>query len=89
MPGRQFASPADFTTQFADWLERANHRVVRTLGASPADLVEADRAAMLHTAAHPVDRQDHEGFTFPQVAGPYLRFQGVGRLGLEPRTGGL
>jgi len=47
MPGRQFTSPADFTAQFADWLERANQRVVRTLGASPADLVEADRAAML------------------------------------------
>jgi hypothetical protein len=47
MPGRQFISPADFTAQFADWLEHANQRVVRTLGASPADLVEADRAAML------------------------------------------
>ena len=43
----------------------------------------------LHTAAHRVDRQDHEGFTFPQVTRPHLRFQGVGRLGLEPRTGGL
>jgi hypothetical protein len=47
MPGRQFISPADFTAQFADWLEHANQGVVRTLGASPADLVEADRAAML------------------------------------------
>ena len=26
---------------------------------------------------------------FPQVTGPYLRFWRVGRLGLEPRTGGL
>jgi hypothetical protein len=42
-----------------------------------------------HTAAHAAERQDHGGFTLPQVTGPYLRFLGVGRLGLEPRTGGL
>jgi hypothetical protein len=47
----------------------------------------------LHLAAHgcpqPAGRQDHEGRKFLQVTGPYLRFQRVGRLGLEPRTGGL
>jgi hypothetical protein len=47
MPGRQFTSPGDFNAQFADWLDRANSRVVRTLNARPADLIEADRAAML------------------------------------------
>ena len=47
MPGRSFDSPADFNAQFADWLERANRRVVRTLKARPIDLVDADRAAML------------------------------------------
>ena len=47
MPGRQFTSPADFNTQFTGWTERANHRVVRTIRARPADLIEADRAAML------------------------------------------
>ena len=47
MPGRSFTSPADFNDQFADWLERANRRVVRTLKARPIDLVDADRAAML------------------------------------------
>jgi Integrase core domain len=47
LPGRSFASPADFNAQFADWLDRANSRVVRTLRARPADLIEADRAAML------------------------------------------
>jgi hypothetical protein len=47
MPGRSFDSPADFNTQFADWLERANRRVVRTLQARPIDLVDADREAML------------------------------------------
>jgi hypothetical protein len=47
MPGRTFRSPADFNTQFDDWLVKANSRVVRTIKAAPVDLVEADRAAML------------------------------------------
>jgi transposase len=47
MPGRRFDSPADFNDQFAEWLERANRRVVRTIKARPIDLVDADRAAML------------------------------------------
>ena len=47
MPGRSFTSPADFNDQFTDWLERANQRTVRTIGARPIDLVDADRAAML------------------------------------------
>jgi transposase len=47
MPGRQFVSPADFNTQFTNWLERANRRVVRTIGAAPVDVIEADRAGML------------------------------------------
>ena len=47
MPGRDFASPADFNTQFTDWLTGANTRVVRTTGTAPVDRLEADRAAML------------------------------------------
>ena len=47
MPGRDFESPADFNTQFTDWLTIANGRVVRTLKARPVDLLDADRAAML------------------------------------------
>jgi hypothetical protein len=47
MPGRTFDSPADFNIQFAEWLERANRRQVRTLKARPIDLVDADREAML------------------------------------------
>ena len=47
MPGRSFASPADFNAQFTNWLTRANARVVRTTKAAPVDLVDADRAAML------------------------------------------
>jgi Helix-turn-helix domain of resolvase len=53
MPGRAFASPADFNAQFTGWLDRANDRVVRTLRARPADLIEADRAAMLPLPAIP------------------------------------
>lgn len=47
MPGRTFTSPADFNSQFTEWLAGANQRVVRTIKASPVDLVDADRAAML------------------------------------------
>ena len=47
MPGRVFASPADFNAQFADWLATANTRVVRTIGASPLQRLDADRSAML------------------------------------------
>lgn len=47
MPGRSFVSPADFNAQFAEWLEGANRRVVRTIKARPIDLIDADRTAML------------------------------------------
>ena len=47
MPGRTFGSPADFNAQFTDWLTLGNTRVVRTIKARPADLLAADRAAML------------------------------------------
>nr|WP_083283569.1 IS21 family transposase [Humibacillus sp. DSM 29435] len=53
MPGREFASPADFNSQFAAWLTIANARVVRTTKARPVDRLEADKAAML--ALPPVD----------------------------------
>jgi hypothetical protein len=47
MPGRTFTSPADFNAQFAEWLVRANTRVVRTIKARPVDLLDADKAKML------------------------------------------
>ncbi len=47
MPGRSFASPADFNYQFDDWLQRANARLVRTIKARPVDLIDSDRARML------------------------------------------
>ncbi|TWE07352.1 transposase [Rudaeicoccus suwonensis] len=47
LPGREFNSPADFNNQLSDWLTIANARVVRTIKAKPADLLAADKAAML------------------------------------------
>lgn len=47
MPGRSFASPADFNDQLDDWLIGANQHVVRTTKARPTDRLDADRAAML------------------------------------------
>jgi hypothetical protein len=47
MPGRDFSSPADFTTEFSGWLTIANARVVRTTRAKPVDRLDVDKAAML------------------------------------------
>jgi transposase len=47
LPGRSFASPADFNTQLTEWLVRANTRQHRVLGCRPTDRWVADRAAML------------------------------------------
>src|SRR5689334_22366162 len=47
LPGRAFASPADFNDQFGDWLAtRANTRTVRSIHGRPVDLLETDRQAM-------------------------------------------
>jgi transposase len=47
LPGRAFASPADFSTQLAAWLALANTRPRRALGCSPAERITADKQAML------------------------------------------
>ncbi len=47
LPGRDFASPADFNAQLQAWLARANNRHHRALGCRPAERLDADRAAML------------------------------------------
>jgi transposase len=47
LPGREFASPADFNTQLAGFFTKANARKMRVLGCTPSDRVAADRAAML------------------------------------------
>jgi transposase len=47
LPGRTFASPADFNTQLTGWVAVANTRTKRVLGCAPTARVDADRAAML------------------------------------------
>jgi transposase len=47
LPGRSFTSPADFNTQLAGFLVKANARKMRVLGCTPGDRVHVDRAAML------------------------------------------
>ena len=47
LPGRHFASPADFNAQLTDWLALVNTRTRRVLGCAPTDRIGADRAAML------------------------------------------
>jgi transposase len=47
LPGRGFASPADFNHQIGDWLTtRANVRTVRAIRGRPVDLLDTDRQAM-------------------------------------------
>jgi transposase len=47
LPGRTFASPADFNAQLAAWLAIVNTRRRRALGCAPTDRIGTDRAAML------------------------------------------
>jgi transposase len=47
LPGRAFASPADFNAQLQQGLAVVNARPRRALGCAPADRITADRQAML------------------------------------------
>jgi Mu transposase-like protein len=47
LPGRHFASPADFNDQLGDWLAAANTRTVRSIQGRPVDLLEVDYRSML------------------------------------------
>jgi len=47
LPGRDFASPADFNAQLGRWLAVVNTRPRRALGCAPAERITADKAAML------------------------------------------
>ena len=54
LPGRRFASPADFNAQISDWLtRRANQRTVRAIHGRPVEVLETDYAAM--TPLPPID----------------------------------
>lgn len=46
MPGREFDSPADYNTQLAGWLPKANSRMLRRTGEQPGVRIDADVAAM-------------------------------------------
>jgi len=47
LPGREFASPADFNAQLAGWVATVNTRWRRHLECAPSDRIAADRAAMI------------------------------------------
>lgn len=48
LPGRVFTSPGDFNEQITEWITtKANARVLRSIGAAPADRWDADKAAMV------------------------------------------
>jgi hypothetical protein len=46
LPGRDFQSPGDFNVQLADWLPRANQRILRRTGMAPGLRIGNDAAAM-------------------------------------------
>ena len=46
LPGREFASPADFNAQLSAWVATVNTRFRRHLECAPSDRIAADRAAM-------------------------------------------
>ncbi|PVE14767.1 MULTISPECIES: IS21 family transposase [unclassified Arthrobacter] len=46
MPGRNFASPADFNNQLDEWLPTANHRYSRSRHGRPDELIILDRQKM-------------------------------------------
>jgi transposase len=47
LPGRTFASPADFNEQLTEWLGHANMRTVRSIQGRPVDLLQVEYASML------------------------------------------
>ena len=48
LPGRVFTGPGDFNTQLTEWITtKANTRMLRSIGATPLQRWDADRAAMV------------------------------------------
>jgi hypothetical protein len=46
LPGRTFASAAQFNTQLAGWLPKADGRLVRSTGRRPDEPLDADLTAL-------------------------------------------
>jgi transposase len=74
LPGRTFASPADFNRQLQGFLARANTRRHRTLGCRPADRIDADRAAMIAVPPVPPVTGWHYSTRLPRDH--YIRLDG-------------
>lgn len=84
LPGRSFASPDDFNTQINTWItERANQRLVRSLGDRPVNVVGRDLAAMTPLPPSP----PVTGFTQQIRLGRdyYLRFD-TNDYSVDPRV---
>jgi DNA replication protein DnaC len=80
LPGRSFASPADFNAQLTAWLVLVNQRHRRVLGCAPADRIDADRAAMLPLPpVAPVTRKSLEEFDYDHARS--LKRETIAHLG--------
>ncbi|HEX9356401.1 MAG TPA: hypothetical protein VF933_21605, partial [Streptosporangiaceae bacterium] len=73
LPGRSFASPANFNAQLHDWLTAANTRHRRPPTRSPAELIEADLEWMLPLPPN----APATGWHVPMVVGrtPFILFE--------------
>lgn len=74
LPGRTFASPADFNAQMTGWIATANTRWRRPLQCSPADRIAADRAAMISLPPVPPVTGWHKTARLPRDY--YVRLDG-------------
>lgn len=73
LAGRQFSSPGDFNAQLAGWLTEINNSRVPAPGRPPAELVAADKRAMLPLPSAP----PATGWRLPTMIGarPFVRFE--------------
>ena len=72
LPGRGFASPADFNAQLHRWLDVANTRRRRLPSFSPIELIDADKRAMLSLPPTPPATGWH--LSMKVLDQPFLRF---------------
>jgi transposase len=74
LPGREFASPADFNAQLGGWVAAANTRWHRRLECRPADRIAADTAAMIALPPVPPATGWHKTARLPRDY--YVRLDG-------------